>query len=48
MIVINKISNLFKVFTIIIFIVISLFQPTIAQDIDSVENDFSKAEDAEE
>jgi hypothetical protein len=45
---INKISNLFKVFTIIIFIVISLFQPTIAQDIDSVENDFSKAEDAEE
>merc|ERR1711907_881957 len=48
MIVINKISNLFKVFTIIIFIVISLFQPTIAQDIDSVENDFSKAEDPEE
>ena len=48
MIVFNKISNLFKVFTIIIFIVISLFQPTFSQDTESIENDFSKAEDAEE
>ncbi len=48
MIVFNKISNIFKVLTIIIFIVICFFQPTFAQDTESAENDFSNAENAEE